>query len=84
MFDSSGTPKYFGVYRGFFRSSKFMTVGNVGSVDVNQEKSESGFNWLKSSTRCGLIVHNVDLAWSGTWKCHLADTSSSAAGEQIR
>ena len=61
-----------------------MTVGNIGSVDVHQEMSESGFDWLKSSTRCGIIVTNVDMAWSGTWKCHLADTSSSAAGEQIR
>ena len=35
-----------------------------------------GFQWRKSSTRCGLHVSRAKVLMEGTWKCHLADTDS--------
>ena len=35
-----------------------------------------GFEWRKSSTRCGLHIPRVSGQWAGQWKCHLANTDS--------
>jgi len=41
-----------------------------------REETVWGFQWRKSSTRCGLHVSSVDVEMGGRWKCHLADTDS--------
>ena len=36
-----------------------------------------GFEWRKSSTRCGLHLAEAGPQWAGAWKCHLANTDSA-------
>ena len=42
-----------------------------------------GFEWRKSSTRCGLHFSKVTEEAGGDWKCHLANTDSREL-EKIR
>ena len=36
--------------------------------------SPISFEWIKSSTKCGLKIASVEDEHAGQWKCHLADT----------
>ena len=56
-----------------FRSDQFLTVGNLQTADTVMEEvsPETGFSWIKSSTKCGLRTGNVDTRVAGNWKCHL-------------
>ena len=56
-------------------SSEFPTTSHKGGGEVREE-TVWGFQWRKSSTRCGLHVSSVDVDMGGRWKCHLADTDS--------
>ena len=59
--------------RELFRSDQFLTVGSLQSADTVMEEvsPDSGFSWIKSSTRCGLRTGHVDTRVAGNWKCHL-------------
>lgn len=50
---------------------------------ISRQATMWGFEWRKSSTRCGLHVPNVTVAMSGQWKCHMANTDSQEL-EKIR
>ena len=56
-----------------FRSDQFLTVGSLQTADIVMEEvsPDSGFSWIKSSTKCGLRAGNVDSKVAGNWKCHL-------------
>ena len=45
------------------------------------ENTVWGFQWRKSSTRCGLHIKNISLEFRGSWKCHLADTDALASAK---
>ena len=43
----------------------------------NRQPTLWGFEWRKSSTRCGLHIPRISGQWAGQWKCHLANTDST-------
>ena len=61
-----------------------MTVGDIQAIETEEQKGGHGYSWFKSRTSCGLYFREADQGLSGSWKCHLADTSNSALEENIR
>ena len=74
----------FHTFFSFLCSNNYLTVGDIQSLDPLTIASEEGFSWLKSTTKCGLFYEAVNQSYSGSWKCHLADTSNVATLENIR
>ena len=56
-------------------STEYPTTSHKGGGEVREE-TVWGFQWRKSSTRCGLHVSRAEVGMGGGWKCHLADTDS--------
>jgi len=57
-----------------------VTDDDEDKEEMVEVETEDGFKWLKNSRKCGLVVDNVGQEWSGTWKCHLADTDAELDG----
>ena len=55
--------------------TEYPTTSHKGGGEV-REDTVWGFQWRKSSTRCGLHVSMAEVGMEGSWKCHLADTDS--------
>ena len=62
--------------------SEYPTTSHKGGGE-RREATVWGFEWRKSSTRCGLHMPEVTEAAGGEWKCHLANTDSREL-EKIR
>ena len=62
--------------------SEYPTTSHKGGGEA-REPTVWGFQWRKSSTRCGLHFSQVGLEAGGRWKCHLANTDSREL-EKIR
>ena len=45
----------------------------IGDESLNTPLS---FDWVKTSTRCGVKIPSLEAEHAGTWKCHLADTDA--------
>ena len=56
-------------------SSEYPTTSYKGGGIVREE-TVWGFQWRKSSTRCGFHVSTAEVEFRGSWKCHLADTDT--------
>ena len=56
-------------------TSEYPTTSHKGGGE-GREETVWGFQWRKSSTRCGLHVARAGVGEGGSWKCHLADTDS--------
>merc|ERR1719320_1983041 len=41
------------------------------------------FDWVKTSTRCGVKIPSLEAEHAGTWKCHLADTDASQHRKKV-
>ena len=63
-------------------NTEYPTTSHKGGGEVREE-TVWGFQWRKSSTRCGLHVSMAEVEMEGGWKCHLADTDSTEV-EKIR
>ena len=61
---------------------EYPTTAHQGGGEV-REATLWGFQWRKSSTRCGLHVPAAKVQLEGSWKCHLADTDAPEV-ENIR
>ena len=55
--------------------SEYPTTSHQGGGEAREE-TLWGFQWRKSSTRCGLHFSEVEVGRGGRWKCHLANTDS--------
>lgn len=62
--------------------TEYPTTGHPGGGESRQD-SGWGFQWRKSSTRCGLRVPAAGPQHAGKWKCHLANTEEVEV-EKIR
>ena len=56
-------------------TTEYPTTAYKGGGEV-REDTVWGFQWRKTSTRCGLYMENISLEFRGSWKCHLADTDA--------
>jgi len=65
-----------------YQSREFPTTAHQGGGEV-REATVWGFQWRKSSTRCGLHVAEAKASVAGRWKCHLAHTDAEEVS-QIR
>jgi len=65
-----------------YQSREFPTTAHQGGGEV-REATVWGFQWRKSSTRCGLHVAEAKANVGGRWKCHLAHTDAAEVS-QIR
>ena len=62
--------------------SEYPTTSHKGGGEA-REPTVWGFQWRKSSTRCGLHFAQAEPEVGGRWKCHLANTDSREL-EKIR
>ena len=73
LFCESSTPYQWGYWA--HNTSEYPTTSHKGG-GMETEETVWGFQWRKSSTRCGLHVERASAELRGAWKCHLADTDA--------
>ena len=56
-------------------TSEYPTTSHKGGGE-GREETVWGWQWRKTSTRCGPHVARAGVGEGGRWKCHLADTDS--------